>query len=380
MANRSSPSRVIPSILIGLGVFFLVVAILIPLYTVGRLEKTPLDLEITTVSTGTGSVLDSRSLAAGSAKVDQNVPLVSQRFVTTEEPSGADAVTVQAGSTLRRTDRQGDTGLLTATVDRVTLDRVTSMPVEPVGSIQSQSDKPAEEVAHDGLQYKFPFDAQKQTYPFFDIVARQSYDMTFVEETQIEGVTVYHYTQKIPAVDLSAVVNSPANKVALPASTWGVEGGATPITMTRFYENTRDIYVEPVTGVVVKGQEDVHQYYARRAGTPEVDVIKGVIGFDDNTVTYQLGRARDGMDEIALIGRTVPIVAGVLGIVLLAAGILLLLRSGRSGQGTRATNAGPGPRPDGPGTPSDTGRGAAPDHDWTSDRTEEIPRTDLRKH
>ena len=116
MANRSSPSRVIPSILIGLGVFFLVVAILIPLYTVGRLEKTPLDLEITTVSTGTGSVLDSRSLAAGSAKVDQNVPLISQRFVTTEEPSGADAVTVQAGSTLRRTDRQGDTGLLTATV------------------------------------------------------------------------------------------------------------------------------------------------------------------------------------------------------------------------------------------------------------------------
>ncbi|MBY6680363.1 DUF3068 domain-containing protein [Rhodococcus sp. BP-316] len=374
MANRSTPTRVIPPILIGLGAFFLVIAILIPLYMVGRLEKTPLDLEITSVSTGTGSVLDSRSLTAGSAVVDQNVPLISQRFVTTEEPSNSDVITVQAGSSLRRTDRQGDTGLLTATVDRVSLDRVSSMPVDPVGSIQSQADKPAEEVPHTGLQYKFPFDSQKQTYPFFDTVARESYDMTFVEETQIEGVTVYHYTQTIPAVDLSAVVPSPANKLALPASTWGVDGGATPITMTRYYENTRDIYVEPVTGVIVKGQEDVHQYYARRAGTPEVDVVKAVIGFDDNTVTYQLGRAQDGKDQIALIGRTVPIVAGVLGVILLAVGIVLLLRGGRTTRGTRPVADGPttGPRTSGAGSP-------APDHDWTTDRTEEIPRTNLRK-
>ncbi|MGB3770106.1 MAG: DUF3068 domain-containing protein [Rhodococcus sp. (in: high G+C Gram-positive bacteria)] len=372
MANRSSPARVIPPILIGLGAFFLAVAILIPLYTVGRLEKTPLDLEVTTVSTGTGSVLDSRSLSNGPARVDENVPLVSQRYLTTEEPSDADVITVQAGSTLRRTDRQGDTGLLTATVDRVTADRTTAMPTEPIGSIQIQADQPAEEVEHTGLQYKFPFDTQKQTYPFFDIVARQSYDMTFVEETEIEGVNTYHFTQTMPAVDLSTVIDSPANKLALPATTWGVPGGDAVITMTRYYENTRDIYVEPTTGVIVKGQEDVHQYYARRAGTPEVDVLQGVIAFDDNTVAYQLGRAQDGKDQIALVGRTIPIVAGVLGVVLLAAGIVLLLR-GRSGNDGRPAYTDNRPRPD------QSGRGPAPDHDWTEDRTEEIPRTNLRK-
>ncbi len=375
-ASTPSPKRVLPSILIGLGVFLLVVAILIPLYAVGRLEKTPLDLEITTVATGTGSVLDSRSLSAGSAQVDENVPLVSQRFVTTEEPSDSDRITVQAGSTLRRTDRQGDTGLLTAVVDRVTIDRVTSLPVDPVGSIQSQADQPATEVPHTGLQYKFPFDAQKQTYPFFDTVARQSFDMTFVEETQIDGLTVYHYTQTIPAQDLSQVVPSPANKLSLPASTWGVEGGAQPITMTRFYENTRDVFVEPTTGVVVKGQEDVHQYYARRAGTPEVDVIRAPIAFDDNTVEYQLGRARDGMDQIALIGRTIPIVAGVVGLVSLILGLVLLLRGGR-GTGRPATAT--GPAPDAPTQAYDSRGADGPGHDWTTDRTEEIPRTNLRK-
>src|SRR5512146_3279990 len=111
MAERSGPSRILALVLVGLGAFLLVAAILIPTYTVPRLEKTPLDLEVTTVSTGTGSVLNAASLAAGRAQVDENVNLVSQRFVTTEEPSNADDITVQAGQTLRRTDKQGDTGL-----------------------------------------------------------------------------------------------------------------------------------------------------------------------------------------------------------------------------------------------------------------------------
>jgi hypothetical protein len=372
--TRTGPSRIIGLVLVGLGVFLLVVAILIPAYMVGRLEKTPLDLEITTVSTGTGTVLDSTSLTSGSARIDQDVPLVSQRFVTVEEPSDADKVTVQAGQTLRRTDKQGDTGLLTASVDRVTLDRKSSEPVDPVGTIQSQGDRPAEEVPHTGLQYKFPFGAEQKTYPFFDTVARESFDMNFVEETEIEGLPVYHYTQVIPPVDLSQVVNSPTNKLALPASTWGVDGGALPITMTRFYENTRDIYVEPKTGVIVDGQEQVHQYYARQAATPEVDVLEATIEFDDNTVDYQLGRARDGIDEISLISRTVPIVAAVLGVISLIAGLILLFRGGRGRTRTESPRTDTTP----PADANDPRRSTA-DHDWTTDQTEEIPRADLRK-
>ena len=44
MAERSGPSRILPCILVGLGAFLLAIAILIPTYTVGKLEKTPLDL------------------------------------------------------------------------------------------------------------------------------------------------------------------------------------------------------------------------------------------------------------------------------------------------------------------------------------------------
>jgi len=75
MAERSGPSRILPCILVGLGAFLLAIAILIPTYTVGKLEKTPLDLEVTTVATGTGSVLNSAALLGGKAQVDTNVPI-----------------------------------------------------------------------------------------------------------------------------------------------------------------------------------------------------------------------------------------------------------------------------------------------------------------
>ncbi|MFC8177885.1 DUF3068 domain-containing protein [Rhodococcus sp. NPDC057297] len=374
MAERSGPSRILALVLVGLGAFLLVAAILIPTYTVPRLEKTPLDLEVTTVSTGTGSVLNAASLAAGRAEVDENVNLVSQRFVTTEEPSNADDITVQAGQTLRRTDKQGDTGLLTASVDRVTLDRVSSEPVEnPVGTIQVQGDKPAEEVPHTGLQYKFPFNAEQRSYPFFDVNARASQDIDFVEETEINGTPVYKYEQTVGPVDLSGVVNIPTNKVTLPADTWGVEGGEAPVTMTRWYENTRTVWVEPKTGVIVDGEEQIHQYYSRTAGQPEVDVLNAPIKFDENTVEYQIQRAKDGQDQLSTFGRTVPIIAGILGVIALIAGIVLGLRGGN---GPRRPVRTGGPQQGG-------GGGAAPaapqNRDWTTDRTEVIPRTNLSK-
>lgn len=374
MAERSGPSRIVALVLIGLGAFLVVAAILIPTYTVSALEKTPLDLEVTTVSTGEGSVLNSSSLAAGRAVVDENVPLVSQRFVTVEDPSNADIMTLQAGQTLRRSDKQADTGLLTANVDRVTVDRKTSMPVDnPIGTIQVSGDKPAEEVAHTGLQYKFPFNAEQKSYPYFDINARASKDIDFVEATEINGTPVYKYQQTVGPVDLSTVVNLPTNKVTLPADTWGVEGGTEPVTMTRWYENTRTVWVEPETGVIVKGEEQLHQYYAREAGTPEVDVLKAPITFDENTVEYQIQQAKDGQDKISLFGRTIPIVAAVLGVIALIAGVFLLLRGGNGDhrQPARADNA-PRPNPAGGAAP-------APGRDWTTDRTEEIPRTNLSK-
>ncbi|MBD0323367.1 MAG: DUF3068 domain-containing protein [Aldersonia sp.] len=374
MAERSGSRRTLAFILVGVGVFLLVGALLVPTYTVNRVAKTPLDLEITTVAATPsegGEVLNSATLTSGTgpARVDTSVPMVSQRFLTVEEPSDADKMTIQAGTTLRRTDKQGDTGLLTASVDRVTIDRRTGMPMDdPVGSIQVEGNRPAEEVSHTGLQYRFPFDTEQKTYPYFDINARQTFDMNFVEETEINGTKVYHFNHKIEPVDLSKVVNSPTNRLSLPAAKWGVEGGNAPVTMTRWYANERDLWVEPQTGVVVKGQEKPYQFYARSADRPELTVLRADLTFDENTVESQLQTAKDGADRLSMFGRIIPIILGVLGLIALALGLVLGLRRGR-GPKTPADAA----SPTGPSDAATTQAPPATRHDWTDDKTEEIP-------
>ncbi|EOM76347.1 hypothetical protein Rrhod_2348 [Rhodococcus rhodnii LMG 5362] len=377
--------------------FLLIIAILVPTYSKSRLSVTPLDLEVTTIATGTGSVLDATSLTDDEPgpRVDTDVPIVAQRYVTVEDPSNADIMTLQAGQTVRRTDKQGDTGLLTASVDRVTVDRNTSMPTnDPVGTIQTSEDAPAVEVERDGLQYKFPFGTEKKSYPYFDLNNRETQDVEFVEETEINGLTVYHFTQDVGPSDLSkADPTAPTNKLQLPAEAFGVEGGSIPITMTRWYTNTRDLWVEPQTGVVVKGQEQIHQYYARNQNRPEVDVLDVTLPFDEETIEFQAQQARDGMDQLNLFARTLPIVAGVLGLIALGAGVLFGLR-GRGGRADEPATAPAGPA--GPTGPDDDANADAPTEqfrapeyqeysddatteiprDWDSDRTEQFPATD----
>lgn len=376
MAERSGPSRIFACILVGLGALLLAVALLIPTYTVGKLEKTPLDIESTTIAVGTGSVLNAAELLQGNAQVDTGVEVVAQRFVTTEDPSNSDVTTWQAGQTVRRTDKRGDTGIINATVDRVTMNRVTSMPTnDPVGTVQTLPNAPAVEVPRDGLQYKFPFHTEKKTYPYFDSNARETIDIEFVEETEINGLKVYHFSQNIGPVDLSkAVPESTTNKLALPADTWGVPGGSTPITMTRWYTNVRDVWVEPQTGAIVKGQEQMYQYYGRTANQKEIDVLKVTLPWTDETVEQQVTTAREGIDRLNTFGRVVPIIAGILGVIALAIGAFLGFRGGRGNDDDYATT-------DGDYTPSD-GSGAADQygqpHDWTTDQTEQIPAVDPR--
>ncbi|MFD6352628.1 DUF3068 domain-containing protein [Nocardia tengchongensis] len=357
MALSAGTRRTVACVLVGLGAMLLVAAIMIPTYTVSRLAKTPLDLEITTVAsnpqTGAPSeVLDSKSLtsATGSAKVDQNVPLVSQRFLTVENPSDASEMTIQAGQTLRRTDKQGDTGLLTATIDRVTVDRKTGHPVDavdggPNGSIAVTVDKKGEAVMdpvqHTGLQYRFPIGTEKKTYPYFDLNTRKSYDINYVDEAEINSLKTYHFQMTAPVTDLSTVANSPTNKLTLPAAKWGVEGDG-DITMPRFYTNVRDLWIEPDTGTVIKGQEQIHLYYARSGDKPEVTALKATLVFDEPTIESQISVAKENIDKLSLYGRTLPIIFGVLGLLFLIAGIVLGLL-GKNGNGQPAFRRTPAP-------------------------------------
>ncbi|MCV7028128.1 DUF3068 domain-containing protein [Mycobacterium sherrisii] len=343
--NRAVMLRFAACGIIGLGAALLIAALLLSTYTTSRIAKIPLNIDATLVSDGAGTAIDMASLSGDHVVVNQNVPLVSQQQVSVESPANADVVTLQVGSTLRRTDKQKDTGLLLALVDTVTLNRKTALAVSDDthtgGAVQKPRTMNDENpptsipVRHDGLSYRFPFHTEKKTYPYFDAVAQKTYDVNFDDEEDVNGLTTYKFTQNIgygadgklvaPVKYPSLYAGDEDGKVTTSAAMWGIQGGdpAEQITMTRYYAAQRTFWVDPVSGTIVKQTEHANHYYARDPLKPEVTLTDYKVTSNEDTVESQVNAARDERDRLALWSRVLPITFTAVGLIALIGGAVL---------------------------------------------------------
>ena len=346
--NRASMLRLAALVIIGLGSALLIAALLLSTYTAGKIEKIPLNIDQTLVASGTGTALDPASLSAGpGAKfvVDQNVPLVSQQAETVETPANAEVVTLQVGTTVRRTDKQKDNGLLLAMVDTVTLNRTTAEAVSdedrPGGSVQKprtiEDDQPPTNIAlpHDGLSYRFPFNTEKKSYPYFDPIAQKAFDANYDGEDDVNGLTTYRFTQNVgydadgklvePIKYASLYDKDEDGEVTVRAELWGIGDvdPFEPITMTRYYAAQRTFWVDPVTGTIVKSEEHANHYYARDPLRPEMAVADYKVTSTEETIESQVAAARAERDRVALWSRILPISLAAAGVVALVGATLL---------------------------------------------------------
>jgi hypothetical protein len=328
----------------GLGAGLLIAALLLSTYTHSKIAKVPLNLDATLVSDGSGTAFDPASLNREKFVVDRDVPLALQEQVSVEAPSNADVVTLQVGSTLRRTDKQKDEGLLLALVDTVTINRSTAEAVSsesnPGGAVQKpraiDDDQPPTNIAlpHSGLTYRFPFDTEKRTYPVFDPIAQKEFDANYDGEEDVNGLTTYRFSQNIgydadgklvEPVKYSSLLDDDADsEVTASAAMWGIPGEPDErITMSRYYAAQRTFWVDPVSGTIVKKEEHGYHYYAREPLKPEVTFVDFKVASNEETIESQVASAREERDRVGLWGRILPISFVAIGLVSLVGGALL---------------------------------------------------------
>jgi hypothetical protein len=328
----------------GLGAGLLIAALLLSTYTHSKIAKVPLNLDATLVSDGSGTAFEPASLNREKFVVDRDVPLALQEQVSVEAPSNADVVTLQVGSTLRRTDKQKDEGLLLALVDTVTINRSTAEAVSsesnPGGAVQKpraiEDDQPPTNIAlpHSGLTYRFPFDTEKRTYPVFDPIAQKEFDANYDGEEDVNGLTTYRFSQNVgydadgklvEPIKYSSLLDDDADsEVTASAAMWGIPGEPDErITMSRYYAAQRTFWVDPVSGTIVKKEEHGYHYYAREPLKPEVTFVDFKVASNEETVESQVATARDERDRVALWGRILPISFVAIGLVSLVGGALL---------------------------------------------------------
>lgn len=298
--------RIFGLLLLGVGVFGLVVAGLVRFWVYPNGLKTPLNLDIPIIATGPAQVYDAtagqlrpvtlradRTVRVDSSASDSKVVVVQERLcIVIQENNPPPCV---SGT---------DPRLLTYTTDRVAAERKNAESVNnPKYGENVNGDT---KVKHTGLSYKWPFHSKKTTvYQFFNPDVRFASPASYQGSEKIKGLTTYKYVSVTPTTDEDIFKGVPGT-----------------------YDDTRTVWIEPLTGTIVKGVE--HQVRKFRGGSLDGQTaVDLTLTFDDKTITYQANKAKDGRKQIDLVSLWLPLIGLVVGVLALAGGIYLLFFASR---------------------------------------------------
>ena len=209
-------------------------------------------------------------------------------------------------------------GDLTYSQELVTFDRVTGLATGAAHDERSAGDLEDPQkmvpVTHAGLFFKFPFAVEKTTYPWWDGDLGKAVPISFVREEDVDGTATYVFQQVIPVTDVSSRT--------VPAAVFGGKGD--DVVATTRYGNTRTLWVEPNTGVIIKGREQLDRSLTSPIGTRVTTA--GTIGYTDKTVSDNAATWGPKGRLLGFIGGPLLWVGVIGGLLLIVAGILLIGR------------------------------------------------------
>jgi hypothetical protein len=291
--------KIIGWVLLALGTFLVVVGLMAAVWAPGQVKRTPLDTDSTTrlagtadkLNPGTGEVESLQVKAASVTKADSEhsdddvIVFVSSTCLVIDEGDVPDCVDAD--------DPQGR--LISASTDVFATDRRDGMAVN--GSYVPPS---AEE--KEGLVNKWPFGAEKKTYPYWDGILGQAVDAEYDGTESIDGLETYRYHV--------LVEDQPAEVLT------DIDG---------IYSQDKYIWIDPVTGAIInQTQHEVRQ-------TEDGDTLLDMqLDFTDDQVAGNAEDAKDNGSMLSLLTRTVPLIGIIGGVVALAAGAFLVFAGRRS--------------------------------------------------
>jgi hypothetical protein len=181
-----------------------------------------------------------------------------------------------------------------------------------------------------GVYLKFPFGTQRTSYDFWDTASGKTFPAKYVGEEKIQGLAVRKFVQEIPEQSIGL-------QEGMPGEVFGQAHGTT-VTADIRYSNIRTVWIEPETGLIIRGQEEQKRVFS--AGGKTVPALVGTIGNNDATVRANVAAVQDKVSGLRGLRSTIPLWSGLIGLLLAGLGIAL----GFAGTGASAPGSGGGGR------------------------------------
>ena len=289
--------KIIAGLLLGLGSFLLVAALVVVVWGGDAVKKTPLDTDSVTNLSG---VADKLNPATGEVEtLDVRATSVTQADAELSDDEvvvfvNTVCLVVDEGEVPSCVD-ENDDRLVSASSDVFATDRQTAEAVNGAEYLPPSAEEKS------GLINKWPFDAEKKDYSYWDGMLGEAVDATYEGSETIEGLETYKYHV--------LVEDAPAEVVT------DIEG---------IYSQDKYLWIDPVTGSIIKQTQ--HEVRELEDGSTLLDMQ---LDFTDEQVSANAADAEDNGRLLGLLTNTLPLVGFIGGGILLLAGIFLFLASRR---------------------------------------------------
>ena len=136
----------------------------------------------------------------------------------------------------------------------------------------------------------------------------------------VNGISTYHFVQQIPEtpIDKFSDTMAPLMQQFTPKAT------AAKVT----YRNTREVWVDPVTGAFIKVRERQHVQLTGNEGTTQV-LLDADFNSTPDSIANAVASAKDNGSQLTLLSVAAPVGGGILGLVLVIVGVLLIRQPDR---------------------------------------------------
>ncbi|MGH3739043.1 MAG: DUF3068 domain-containing protein [Micromonosporaceae bacterium] len=328
--------RIFGYLLLAVGAFALVLAVMMPLYaypSLAQLERG--GPPVKSYAEGTVTIFNPESVKDEDAEIERSdVEVRINRTVkgitaAPEAKKYGKVMVWEIGMVmLEPANPNAANEPISVYEQKVCLDRHTGEAVEPCSSEYIKDPGRADDYKtfngpHEGQIYKFPFGTEKRDYRYFDTVLRTAPVAKYVREDTIDGLDVYVFEQKIERTKVEDR-EVPGRLIGLPDQA--------NVLAERYYENTRTLWVEPTTGSIVKGTEELKNYLEDPASGERLTLLEGKLDLTEESTRENVKRAGDGARKLNLISSTAPWTLGIVGALCVAVGIWLTLTDVRREQ------------------------------------------------
>jgi hypothetical protein len=296
--------RVAGLVLSALGTFLIVLALLTRFLVVSEAVKFPLNENTITILVASNASYFSPSLA-----VEQTGATLEDTLTTQGDSaagSSGTAVWNQFNYVYDKTNLQ----TVQYSTERLAFDRRSGELVNCCGTAIGTNTS-----AHvSGLGFVWPFNAEKKTYQVFNTTLLKPEPAVYTGTATVLGEKTYKY--------VATVQPTQAGTQAVPGSLIG-QPSESSVTLPEYYSSTTTEYVDPITGAPVKGSTTQHIYLQDSTGAEVLTLINATFNTTPGSVasTVQTAKRYDG--EINLVKVLLPIIIGIVGVLLLAIGLIL---------------------------------------------------------